>query len=107
MPGYLLNVGSVVQCAHLGKAQPDMPSPRVKVMGQAAVLQTCPYTVTGCTFPPPPNGNGPCVKAQWTVAALRVKSMGMAVLLADSKALCIPTNTPLTVVFAQPRVKGM
>lgn len=107
MPGYLLNASSIVQCSHMGKAQPDMPSPRVKVMGQAAVLVTSPYSVTGCTFPPPPNGNGPCVKALFTVAALRVKSMGMALLLADSKASCTPTGTPLTVVFAQPRVKGI
>jgi hypothetical protein len=43
----------------------------------------------------------------WIVAALRVKVMGMPVLLQDSQAVCVPTGTPLTVVLTQPRVKGM
>jgi hypothetical protein len=106
MPGYILHVGAVVQCAHQGMAQPTAPNPRVRVMGQPVVCQPFPYTVAGCTFPPPPAGNGPCVTAQWILGALRVKVMGMPVLLADSKAICTPTGTPLTVTFTQPRVKG-
>ncbi len=43
----------------------------------------------------------------WMTAALRVKVMGLPVLLLDSQSLCVPTGTPLTVVFAQPRVKAM
>ena len=107
MPGFLLSTGSVVQCAHGGLAQPTMPNPRVKVMGQPIFLQPAPWTVAGCPFPPPPAGNGPCITAQWVVGAVRVKSMGMPVLLQDSQAICTPTGTPLMVTFAQPRVKGM
>ena len=107
MPGFLLNAASIVQCAHGGSAKPTMRSPRVKVMGEAAVTQACVYTVSSCSFPPPPNGNGPCVTAQWTTAAIRVKCNGLPVLLMDSQATCTPTGTPLVIAFAQPRVKGM
>jgi hypothetical protein len=65
-----------------------------------------PYTISGCSFPPPPSGNGPCVIAQWITAAVRVKAMGLPVLLQDSQALCTPTGTPLNVVVTQFRVKG-
>jgi len=107
MAGYLLTVGSVVLCSHGGKAQPTVPSPRVKVMGQPIVTQAAPWVVAGCAFPPPIAANGPCVTAQWLLGAIRVKSMGIPVLLQDNQALCAPTGTPLMVVFTQPRVKGM
>jgi len=106
MPGFLLTMSSVVLCSHGGKAQPTVPNPRVKVMGQPAVLQTAPWVVAGCVFPPPPAANGPCVTAQWIIGSIRIKSMGMPLLLQDSQAICAPTGTPVTVVFAQPRVKG-
>ncbi len=106
MPGFLLTMSSVVLCSHGGKAQPTVPNPRVKVMGQPTVLQTAPWVVAGCVFPPPPAANGPCVTAQWIIGSIRIKSMGMPFLLQDSQAICAPTGTPVTVVFAQPRVKG-
>lgn len=106
MSGFLLNVGSVVLCAHGGKAQPTVPNPRVKVMGQPILLQSVPWVVTGCAFPPPPAGNGPCVIANWVIGSLRVTSMGIPVLLQDNQALCAPTGTPLVVVTTQARVKG-
>lgn len=107
MPGFLLTVGSVVLCAHGGKAQATVPNPRVKVMGQPIVMQPMPWVVAGCTFPPPPAANGPCVVANWVIGAVRVKANGLPVLLQDSQALCTPTGTPLNVLFTQPRVKGM
>ena len=107
MPGTLLHVGATINCAHQGQAQPTSPNPRVKVMGQSVVTQVCPYAIAGCTNPPPPNNVGPCVTAQWVSAATRVKVMGQPVLLQDSKAICIPTGTPLTVAVTQLRVKGM
>ena len=106
MPGFLLHVGAMVQCAHGGMAQPTVPNPRVKVMGQPIVIMGAPYTVAGCAFPPPPAGNGPCIVANWIMGASRVFSMGLPVLLQDSQAICIPTGTPLIVDVVQPRVKG-
>ncbi|HNP72071.1 MAG TPA: hypothetical protein PLO33_13275 [Kouleothrix sp.] len=107
MPGFLLHVGAIVLCAHGGTAQPTVPNPRVKVMGQPTVFQAAPYVVAGCSFPPPPVANGPCVTAQWLLGALRVRSNGMPLLLQDSQALCVPTGTPLTIAMTQTRVKGM
>jgi len=107
MPGFLLHVGATVLCAHGGQAQPTVPNPRVKVMGQPIVMQPGPYVIAGCPFPPPPVANGPCLTAQWVMGALRVKSNGLPVLLQDSQAVCVPTGTPLTVAATQVRVKGM
>ncbi len=106
MPGYLLHMGATVLCAHGGQAQPTVPNPRVKVGGQQIVTQPTAYTVAGCSFPPPPSGNGPCVTAQFTTGATRVKAGGQPVLLQDSQATCTPTGTPLNIVMTQVRVKG-
>jgi hypothetical protein len=106
MPGALLHVGAVVQCAHGGMAQPALPNPRVKVMGQPIVTQPCIYTISGCAFPPPPVANGPCVTAQWVTAAVRVRADGMPVLLQDSQAICTPSGTPLVIAATQTRVTG-
>ncbi|WP_298734406.1 hypothetical protein [uncultured Chitinophaga sp.] len=105
MPGPLLHVGATVQCAHAGQAMPTSPNPRVLVGGMPIVTQPAPYTIAGCPF----NVSGapsPCVTAQWVVAAVRVTSNGMPVLLMDSQAICAPNGTPLMVLAAQTRVIG-
>lgn len=107
MPGAILHVGATVCCAHGGQAQPATPNLKVKVMGQPIATQPTPYIIAGCTNPAPPTHVGPCATAQWVSAATRVKSMGQPVLLQDSRSLCLPAGTPLTVVVAQSRVKGI
>jgi hypothetical protein len=104
MPGFLLHVGATVMCAHGGQAQPTAPNPRVTVLGQPTVLQSAPYAVAGCAFPPPPNGNGPCVTAQWITGSVRVMSNGQPMLLLSSQAICAPTGTPLVISVTQTRV---
>lgn len=81
-------------------------NPRVTVGGQPITTLSSTYGVAGCTLPPPPNGNGPCVTAQWIVGATRVLADGQPVLLLDSQAICAPTGTPLMVVVTQTRVTG-
>lgn len=107
MPGPLLHVGGVVTCLHAGQATPTVPNPRVTVSGQPTVLVTSPYAVAGCTLPPPPGANGPCVSAQFVTSALRITSNGQPLLLMDSQALCVPTGQPLLVTGTQTRVTGM
>ena len=107
MPGFLLHLGATVQCSHAGRATPPAPSPRVTVSGQAIVTLPAPWVVAGCTFPPPPAANGPCVTAQFVTAATRIVSNGQPVLLQDSQATCAPTGTPLLIVTTQTRVKGI
>lgn len=106
MSGYFLHQGATVLCLHSGQAQPTVTNSRVKVNGQYIVTQSSPYTISGCSLPPPPTGNGPCVTAQWISAATRVKAGGIPVLLQDSQATCIPTGTGLNVATTQTRVKG-
>ena|SRR2546425_11117098 len=107
MPGFLLHVGATVQCSHAGVAQPTSLQPRVLLTGQAVVTEPFPYTIAGCSMPPPPAGNGPCVTAQWVSGATRVFVNGAPVLLQDSQAVCIPTGTPLQIMQTQTRVRGI
>jgi hypothetical protein len=106
MPGFLLHQGATVLCMHAGQAQATVPNPRVKVSGQPIVTQPNPHVVAGCTLPPPPAANGPCVTAQWVTAATRVRASGQPVLLQDSQAVCAPTGTPVNIVVTQTRVRG-
>jgi hypothetical protein len=105
MPGLVLHSGATVICAHGGQATPPSPNPRVLVSGQPVATQAAPYTVAGCGFVPPA-GNGPCVTAQWVVAALRVRAGGQPVLISTGSAVCTPTGTPLTVAASQTRVQA-
>jgi hypothetical protein len=106
MPGYVLHSGATVLCAHGGQASPTAPSPRVKLGGQPATSQSGPYTVAACPFATP-GGPMPCVTAQWTVGATRVRSGGAPLLLQDSQAQCAPNGTPVTIAVTQVRVKGI
>jgi uncharacterized Zn-binding protein involved in type VI secretion len=104
MPGFMVHVGATVLCSHAGQAQPTVPNPRVTVNGQPTVAVTGPYAVAGCTLPPPPSGNGPCVAAQWVTGSTRVTSNGQPLVLLDSQAICAPSGTPLMITVTQTRV---
>jgi len=107
MPGFLVHVGATVTCAHGGQAQPTVPNPRVKVMGQPTVALSTPYTVAGCALPPPPAANGPCVGGQCTAGSVRVTSNGQPLLVFSSVGTCVPSGTPLLVTVTQTRVSAM
>jgi len=107
MPGFLLSALSQVQCLHGGQAKPMVPNPRVLVSGQPTVLVTSPYAVVGCTFPPPPTANGPCVTAQFMAGTVRVLSSGQPLLVQISPSICAPTGTPLVIIATQPRVSAL
>jgi hypothetical protein len=103
----MVHLGATVLCAHAGQAQPTVVNPRVLVSGQPTVLISSPYVVAGCTLPPPPAANGPCITAQFVTAATRVSSNGQPLLLLDSQAICAPTGTPLMILVTQTRVTAM
>jgi hypothetical protein len=107
MSGFLLNTSSILICPHGGQAKPTVPFPRVKVMGQPIATQTAPYMIAGCANPVPPANIGPCVVAMWVKASLRIRAMGVPVLLQDSISICAPTPAPLNIILTQLRVKGM
>ena len=107
MPGFLVHVGAQVLCSHAGQATPTAPNPRVTVSGQPTVLIAPPYVVAGCTFPPPPGANGPCVTAQWVSGTTRVLSNGQPLVVQSSQAICAPTGTPLIIAVTQTRVSAL
>ncbi|MEC4748952.1 PAAR-like protein [Methylomicrobium sp. Wu6] len=107
MPGFLVHVGAQVLCPHAGQAQPTVPNPRVMVSGQPIVTIAAPYVVAGCTLPPPPAANGPCVTAQWISGATRVFSNGQPLVVQSSQAICAPTGAPLLIVAMQTRVSAL
>ncbi len=104
--GYLLTQGATVLCLHGGQAQPTTLSTRVKIDQQAIVTQSCSYTISACSYQPG-STKIPCVSAQWTSAATRVKASGVPVLLSDSQATCTPNGTGVNIVMTQTRVKGL
>lgn len=105
MPGPLLDAAAAVMCAHGGSAQPAAPNARVRVNGAPIATAPGPWVVAGCALPP--QEGGPCLIAQFTTAATRITSGGQPVLLTDSLAVATPTATPLIVVSAQSRVRGV
>lgn len=104
MPGFIVHVGATVLCSHAGQAQPTVPNTRVTVSGQPTVTIAGPYTVAGCTLPPPPAANGPCVTAQWLTGSTHVTSNGQPLVVLSSQAICAPSGTPLLITVTQTRV---
>lgn len=107
MPGFILHLGATVTCSHAGMATPAASMPRVQVSFQPVVVAATPYMIGGCTFPPPPTANGPCVSGQFTTPATRVFVMGIPVLINASPSVCAPTGTPMIPSVVQPRVVAM
>ena len=108
MPGFLLHQNAVVTCSHTGKATPSSTIPNVKVSKQPIAVQPFPWVVApGCTLPPPPAANGPCVTAAFITASLCITSYELPVLLFDSQSICAPSGTPLIISTTQVLVKGI
>ncbi len=103
---YLLTQDATVQCLHSGTAQPTVTSAHVKISGQSVITQSSTYTISACSFTKVSQPS-PCVTAQWTSAATRVKAGGTPVLLSDSQATCTPNGTGVNIVMTQTRVKGL
>ena|SRR5262245_46827890 len=105
MPGYVLHAGATIMCAHGGQAQPTVTIPRVTVSNMPIVTQAAPHSVVGCPFTTATPQ--PCLTATWTVAALRVTSLGAPVLIQSSQAVCAPNGTPVSIVAVQARVSAI
>ena len=105
MPGFVLHQGATISCLHGGQVQATAAVPRVRVSGQPVVTQAAPHSVMGCPFTTP-GGPMPCITAQWITAAVRLRVLGVPLLLQDSQATCIPNGTGVTVVTTQARVRG-
>ncbi|WP_374943167.1 hypothetical protein [Sphingomonas sp.] len=107
MPGSPVPFGSTVLCAHAGQATASAPNLRVTLGGQPSVLQPPPWAIAGCTLPPPPAANGPCVTGQWLAGTTRVLSNGQPLVIAPAPSLCAPSGTPMIAVAPFARVTMM
>jgi hypothetical protein len=102
VPGFLVQQGATVLCAHAGQAIATVPNPRVTVTGAPTALVTDPWVVAGCPGVPP--GVPPCVTAQWVTGTVRVTSDGQPLVIGTGAAVCAPTGTPLLATVIQARV---
>ncbi len=103
MPGLLAHDGAVTLCTHAAQARPALLNPRVKVSGRPTAVVTAPWLVTGCS----PPGLPPCATAQWVTGTIRVRSVGVPLVIQGGAAVCAPSGQPLVVVTVQPRVRGI
>jgi hypothetical protein len=104
VPGFLIQQGATVLCAHGGQALPAVPSPRVILGGLPATLVPEPWTVAGC--PGVPTTIPPCVTAQWLVGTVRVTSLGQPLVIDSGSAITVPGAVPLLPVVTQVRVSA-
>jgi hypothetical protein len=102
MPGFLIQQGATVLCAHGGQAMPTVPNPAVTLTGMPSCLLTDPWAIAGCPGVPP--SVPPCVTAQWVVGSTRVTSFGQPLVIQTGVAVCAPGGTPLVPVVTQARV---
>lgn len=99
MPGFLVTVGGVVNCTHMGKGN-MIPNPRVKLSGQPIPMFAPPVTIAGCPFmmpvPPPVPSPHPCIAGNWLPPSgtLRVKSMGQPLVCASTQGMIMATTPP-------------
>lgn len=105
MPGFLIQQGATVICAHGGQAMPTVPNPAVTLDTMPSCLLSDPWTIAGC--PGVPSSIPPCVTAQWVVGTVRVTSFGQPLLVQSSEAVCTPTGTPLMPLVTQVRVAAI
>lgn len=93
MPGYLIQVGGIINCFHQsGIVTPNLVNPpRVKVNGTQQVLTTADLLmISGCLFNVA-GGPHPCVKVQ-VEAAARVKINGQPAAILTPAALCLAVD---------------
>jgi uncharacterized Zn-binding protein involved in type VI secretion len=102
MPGFLIQEGATVMCAHGGQALPTVPSPDVSLDGMPASVVSDPWVVAGC--PGIPTTIPPCVTAQWVLGTTRVTSYGQPLVIDGGVAVCAPGGTPLLPIVTQVRV---
>ena len=117
MPGFLLHVGAVMQCTHVGPCTIAPSQPRVVVSGQPVATMASVIAVAGCPFQIPTPGGPkpqPCVLVKWLMPSTRFLVGGQPAALVPAPGpgpgICqsieqIPQGPP-NVVTVQPRVMG-
>jgi hypothetical protein len=105
MPGFLVQQGAMVTCAHGAPAMPTAPNPSVMLSGMPSTLVPIPWMVTGC--PAAAALNPPCITGTWTLGTVRVTSYGQPLVIQSGVSICAPSGLPLMPILAQTRVAAM
>lgn len=98
----LVTQTATILCAHGGTAKIIPANTRVKAGGVFVVTQACTVLIAGCPFVTPPATPMPCVPAEWTVTAMRVKVMGAPVVTESSVGTNTGMGPPLPLIIASP-----
>ncbi len=113
MPGFLLAVGSTVQCTHTAPATAVTTNARVLVGGTPAITSSDTHTVTGCPFTVPGPKPQPCVTITW-MPATRVFVGGKPAVVGvtgPGQGVCKSAEQaplgPPTITAVQTRVMGV
>jgi hypothetical protein len=107
MPGFLIQQGATVMCAHGGQATPLIPNPAVTLQGMPSCVLAGAWIVAGC---PGIVASGilPCVSVQWLTGTTRVSSNGQPLLMQASTACSLSNGTPLLpALVTQTRVSAI
>jgi hypothetical protein len=102
MPGFPIQEGATVMCAHGGQALATVPNPAVTCLGMPTSVISDPWAVAGCPGVPP--AIPPCVTAQWMLGTARVTSFGVPLVIMGGVAITAPGGTPLIPAVTQMRV---
>jgi len=109
MPTPVAHVGAAALCPHGGPVTIIPSAPRVLVSGMPVATLVDTALIAGCAF----NVAGaphPCVRVQWMVPAVRVKSSLAPLILQTSAGLALAVDQapqgPPIIVATQPRVLG-
>lgn len=109
--GDFLTTASSLMCPHGGTVSVTSSNTKARADGAFVARPGDTFTIAGCPFTLPSGTAHPCVRVQWTVAALRNKAASDAALTRDSVGLCLaadsaPQGTVL-VQQTQARVRGL
>jgi hypothetical protein len=106
MPGWLLQLGATVQCAHGGSVMAVSTNTQVSSPEGPLTTWEDSFLVAGCTLTPP--SESPCLQVQWLQPATRVFIDGVPAVLTPSASLTDGTPpAPAVVVLVQTRVWGI
>ncbi len=108
MSAAILTEGTVIVCPHGIPAKVTAGGSKLKVFGTTAAVEGDSASVAGCPFTVPGPKPQPCVKAEMTRTATKVKTGGKAVLLKNEADMCKTgdeiTNGPANCAVPQPKV---
>lgn len=109
MPGTLFHVGATAICPHGGQVTVVPTAPRVMIDSMVVATKADLFPIAGCAFAPGGAAH-PCITAQFSVGATRVKINGQDAIIMGSVGLCkagdeAPQGPP-SILVTQVRVTG-